>query len=137
MASPKHAGMTEPCSQIVVPQIGMGIKMDDVQIRPLPGSCPYGTECHQMFPAEEQRQLTISKNHRRPFFYIGQGLFRTAETQFHIATVKNPAVFQIFILIRAVRFQAKTFMTYGRRAKAGAGAETRRRIEGSTVKDDA
>ena len=32
MAAPKHTGVAELCPQIVIPQVGMGVEVNDMEI---------------------------------------------------------------------------------------------------------
>ena len=52
MASADHTGMAECRSQIILSEVCMGIKMNDVHSGIFFGCCPDGTKRHQMFTAQ-------------------------------------------------------------------------------------
>ena len=76
------------------------------------------------------------KDFFRPGFNPLQRRFRAAKAQFQIAAVKNPAVRQVFVLIRTVGLQSKALMAHGRGAEPGAGPEAGGGVEGSAVQDN-
>ena len=59
VAAAQHAGMAELCAQIVVPQVGVGIEVDDVQIRVFLHRSPHRAQRDQMLAAQQQRELAV------------------------------------------------------------------------------
>ena len=137
MAAADDTGMAQPCPQIIVPKIGVGIEMDDMEVRILFQGRPERSQGDKVFPAQEEGQLAVGKDGCGPFLDGRKSCLGTAEAQFQIAAVKDGRILQVPVLIGAVRFQSETLMTDGRRAETGPGTETRRGIKGGAEQDDA
>ena len=54
--------MGEGIVQVLVPQIGVGIKVDDMDIRISLCNSPEGSQRYQMFPAQQEGQLSSVQN---------------------------------------------------------------------------
>ena len=128
-----HAGVAELRAQIVVPQIGVGVKVQDMQIRIPRGQGAHRAERDEMFAADQERELPVTQDDFRPLLNIGESLLRAAEAKLQIAAVKDAAVGEIVVLIGTVRFQTKALVPDGRgaeaRARAVAGGGIKRRAE--------
>ena len=61
MAAAQDTGVAELCAQIVVPQVGMGIKVDDVEVGVFFHHGPHGTQRDQMLAAQQERELAVTK----------------------------------------------------------------------------
>lgn len=118
MAAAQHTGMAELCAEIVIPQVGVSVKMDDVQVGVFFHGSPHGPQRDEMFTAQKQGQLAIPQDLCRAGFNIHQSAFAGAEAELQISAVKHVAIGQVFILIGAVGFQAIAFVADGGRAKA-------------------
>ena len=73
VAAPHDAGVAELGAQVVVPQVGVGVKVDDVQFGVAGGHGPHGAQGDQVLPAQQQRELPVPQNLRRPGFNVQQG----------------------------------------------------------------
>ena len=73
MTAAQHAGVAQLCAEVIVPQIGVGVKMDDVQIGIFAHGCAHGTQGHEMLAAEQKRQLAVPQDLRRAGFDVHQG----------------------------------------------------------------
>ena len=105
--------MAQLCPQVIVPQIGVGVKVEDVQLREAAEHRPEAAQGDKMFSADQKRQLPVGQDLLRPGFDVGQGLFRAAEAQFQVAAVKDGAVGEVLVLIGTVGLQAKALMAHG------------------------
>ena len=61
MAAAQHTGVAQLRAQIVVPQVGMGIKVDDVEVGVFFHHGPHGTQRDQMLAAQQERELAVTK----------------------------------------------------------------------------
>ena len=68
--------------------------------------------------------------------YISKCHFTAAEAKLQISTVKYLNICKVAVLIRAVGFQSKAFMTNGRRAEPGSRSKACGRIKGRSVKNN-
>ena len=59
--APNHAGMREPNAEIIVPQVGVCVQVDNPQRRKTPDSCAHCAERDQVLPAQQERQLPVCK----------------------------------------------------------------------------
>ena len=123
MAAAQHTSVAELRAQIVVPQVGVGVEVHDMQIRVLLHRSPHGTQCDQMLTAQQQRELAVLQNFLCPGLDIGQCQLAGAEAQLQIAAVEDVKIGQVGILVGAVGLQTI--------AVAGGG------IVGGTVQHDA
>ena len=137
MAAAQHTGMAELCAEIVIPQVGVSVKMDDVQVGVFFHGSPHSPQRDEMFTAQKQGQLAIPQDLCRAGFNIHQSTFAGAEAELQISAVKHVAGGQVFILIGAVGFQAIAFVADGGRAKACAGAVAGGGIERRAVQHNA
>ena len=133
VAAAQHAGVAELCAEVIVPQIGVGVKMHNVQIRILAHRRTHCAQGDKVFPAQQQRQFAVAQNLRRTGFNIHECALRRTEAQLQVSAVKHIAVGQILVLIGAVRFQSIAFVPHGRGAKACAGAVAGGRVKRRTV----
>lgn len=137
MAAAQHTGMAELCAEIVIPQVGVSVKMNNVQVGVFFHGSPHSPQRDEMFTAQKQGQLAIPQDLCRAGFNIHQSAFAGAEAELQISAVKHVAVGQVFILIGAVGFQAIAFVADGGRAKACAGAVAGGGIERRAVQHNA
>ena len=84
VAAAQHAGMAQLCAQIVVPQVGMGIKMDDLQIRVLLHSGTHSAQGHQVLAPQQKGELAVLQNGGGPLLDIRQSGLAGAEAQLQI-----------------------------------------------------
>ena len=61
MAAAQHAGVAQLCTKVVVPQVGVGIKVDDVEAWVFLHGSPHGTQRDQMLAAQQERELAVTK----------------------------------------------------------------------------
>ena len=66
-AAAQHTGVRKFRTQIIVPQIGMCIKMDDMQIRIFLCQRLHRCQRHQVLAAQHKWYLAIPGNLHRPF----------------------------------------------------------------------
>ncbi len=59
VAAADHTGMAEPGAQIVVPQVRVGVEVEDMQVGIAPASRPHAAQGHQMLSADEQGQFAV------------------------------------------------------------------------------
>ena len=129
--------MAELCAEIVIPQVGVSVKMDDVQVGVFLHRSPHGTQCDQMLTAQQQRELAVLQDLLCPGLDIGQCQLAGAEAQLQIAAVEDVKIGQVGILVGAVGFQTIAFVSDGRRAEPCARAVASGGIVGRTVQHDA
>ena len=79
MTAPQDAGMGQLCPQIVIPQIGVGIEMDDVEVRILLHHRPHRPQCDQMLATQQQRKFPVPQYTGGTVFNIRQCRLRAAE----------------------------------------------------------
>ena len=137
MAAAQHAGVAQLCTKVVVPQVGVGIKVHDVQIRIFLHSSLHGTQRHQMFTAQQQRELAVLQDLLCAGFDVRKGALAGAEAQLQIAAVEDVKIGQVGILVGAVGLQTIAFVSDGRRAEPCARAVAGGGIVGRTVQHDA
>ena len=137
MAAAQHAGVAELCAQIVVPQVGVGIEVHDMQIRVFLHRSPHGTQCDQMLTAQQQRELAVLQDFLCPGLDIGQCQLAGAEAQLQITAVEHVKIGQVGVLVGAVSLQTIALVPDGRRAEPGAGAVAGGGIVRCTVQHDA
>ena len=130
VAPPHHAGVAELRAQVVIPQVRMRVKVDDVQVRVFPDRRPHRAQRHQVLPADEEGQLAVRQDLPGLFLNVPQGRFRRAEAQLQVPAVKYADIRQVLILVGAVGFQAEAFVADGGRAEPRAGPETGGGIKG-------
>ena len=121
MAPSDHAGMGQLRTQVIIPQIGVGIEMYDMEIRIFLPHGPDGRQSYQMFPANHKRHFSIFYYLSRPHFQVGQGCLRTAEAQLQISAVKYGAVKQVFILVWGIALQTVRLRAHRPGTEPGSG----------------
>lgn len=84
------------------------------------------------FPAD----FSLLQDFLCTILYVSKRLFTAAEAKLQISTVKYLDIHKVTILIRAVGFQSKAFMTNGRRTEPGSRTKACGRIKGSSVKNN-
>ena len=136
VAPADYAGMAQFGPQVIVPQVRVGIEVDDLDIRVLFQHCPESPQGHQVLAPHHERQFPVLEDGGRPFLNVLEGHFRTAEAQFQIPAVKNGVLFQILVLVGAVSFQPEAFVADGRRPEPGPGPEAGGGIKGRPEQDD-
>ena len=129
VAAPQHAGVAQLCAQIVVAQVGVRVKVDNVYLRVMSEYRAEAAQRHQMLAAQQHGQLAVPQDHLRPLLDVAQRLLRAAEAQLQIAAVEHRVVRQVRVLIGAVRLQHEALVPHRRRAKPRAGAEGRRGVK--------
>ena len=72
MAAAQDTGVAELCAQIVVPQVGVGIKVDDVEVGVFFHHGPHGTQRDQMLAAQQERELAVVQDLCRAALDVGQ-----------------------------------------------------------------
>ena len=75
MAAAQHTGVAQLRAEVIIPQVGVGVKMDDVQIGIFAHGCAHGTQGHKMLAAEQQRQLAVPQDLGRAGFDVHKGSF--------------------------------------------------------------
>ena len=136
MAPAHHARMAQPRPQVIVAQVRVRVKMDDVQGGKMPHRRPHAAQGDKVLAADEQRQLAGPEDLPGAGLYRLQGHLGAAEAQLQVAGVKNGGIRQVPVLVRAVGFKAKAFMPDGGGPEAGARAEAGGRVKGGAEKDD-
>ena len=114
----------------------MRIKMNNMKFRISPGDSSHSSQCHQMLSPQEQRHFSLLQDFLCTILYVSKRLFTAAEAKLQISTVKYLDIHKVTILIRAVGFQSKAFMTNGRRTEPGSRTKACGRIKGSSVKNN-
>ena len=137
VAAAQHTGVAELRAQIVVPQVGVGVKMHDMQIRVFLHRSPHSAQRDQMLAAQQQRELAVLQNLLCPGLDIGQCQLAGAEAQLQIAAVEHVKVGQVGVLVGAVGLQTVALVADGGRAEPGTGAVAGGGIVGGTVQHDA
>ena len=112
MASADDTGMTQFCTEIILSQIGMRVKMDDVHFRKTLVYCTYICQRYKMFSAQKQWHFSLFHNLIGMLFNVGKCILCIAKAQLQISAVKYKTIRQIFILIRTVCFQPEAFMAH-------------------------
>ena len=137
VAAAQHAGVAQGCPQVVVPQVGVGVKVDDVQVRVLFHGRLHRTQGHQVLAPQQQGELAVLQNFLCPGPDVCQGQLTGAEAQLQVTAVKHIKVRQVGVLVGAVGLQAVALVADGRRAEPGTGAVAGGGIVGGTVQHDA
>ena len=137
VAAAEHTGVAELGSQIVVPQVGVGVEVDDVEIRVLLHCSPHGPQRDQMFAAQQQRELAVCQNFGGAALNVGKGRLTGAEAELQVATVEDVEVGQVGVLVGAVGLQPVALVPDGSGAEPGTGAVAGGGIVGRTVQHDA
>lgn len=121
MAAAQDTGVAELCAQIVVPQVGVGIKVDDVEVGVLFHHGPHGTQRDQMLAAQQERELAVVQDLCRAALDVGQCALAGAEAELQIAAVEDVKIGQVGVLVGAVSLQTVAFVPDGSRAEPGPG----------------
>ena len=137
MAAAEDTGMAEPGTEVVVPQVGVCVEVDDVQVRVLLHCGPHGPQRDKMFAAQQERELAVLQDLFGAGFDVGQRRFAGAEAKLQIAAVENVEVGQVGVLIGAVSLQTIALVPDGSRAEPGTGAVAGGGIIRRTVQHDA
>ena len=137
VAAAQHTGVAELRAQIVVPQVGMGIEVDDVQVGVFLHRSPHRAQRDQMLAAQQQRELAVLQNFLCPGLDIGQRQLAGAEAQLQITAVEHVKIGQVGVLVGAVSLQTIALVPDSRRAEPGAGAVAGGGIVRRTVQHDA
>ena len=137
VAAAQHTGVAELCAQIVVPQVGVGVKVDDVQVGVFLHRSPHRAQGDQMLAAQQQRELAVLQNFLCARLDVRQRQLAGAEAQLQVAAVKDVKVRQVGVLVGAVGLQAVALVADGRRAEPGTGAVAGGGIIRGTVQHDA
>ena len=98
--------MGEFHSQIILSQIRVRIKMDNMHIRISLRRRAHTPQCDQMFSADHKRQFSVFQNTFRTFSDLLEHFLRTSDRQLKVAAVVYDIFRQFFILIRAVDLQS-------------------------------
>ena len=136
VAAAQHAGVAELGPEIILPQIGVGVKVDDVQLGIPRRHRPHRPQRDQVLAAQQQRQLAVPQDLRRPGFNVDEGALAAAEAEFQVAAVKDLAVGQVGVLVGAVGLDAVALMPDGRRAEPGPRPVAGGGIVGGAVQHD-
>jgi len=137
VAAAQHTGVAELGPQVVVPEVGVGVKVDDVQVRVLFHRRLHRTQGHQVLAAQQQRELAVLQNFLCAGLDVRQRQLAGAEAQLQVAAVKHIKVRQVGVLVGAVGLQAVAFVADSRRAEPGTGAVAGGGIVRRTVQHDA
>ena len=137
MAAAEDTGMAEPGTEVVVPQVGVCVEVDDVQVRVLLHGGPHGPQRDKMFAAQQERELAVLQDLFGAGFDVGQRRFAGAEAKLQVAAVENVEVGQVGVLIGAVSLQTIALVPDGGRAEPGTGAVAGGGIIRRTVQHDA
>ena len=137
VAAAQHTGMAELRPQVVVPEVGVGVKVDDVQVRVLFHRRLHRPQGHQVLAPQQQGELAVLQNFLCPGPDICQGQLAGTKAQLQVAAVKHVKVRQVGVLVGAVGLQAVALVTDGRRAEPGTGAVAGGGVVGGTVQHDA
>ena len=89
VAAADDAGMAEFRAQVVVPQVGMGVKVDDMYVGPAPLDGPAAAQGHQMLASKQHRQLACGQNLLRPALNGQQRQLRAAKAQRQVSDMTN------------------------------------------------
>ena len=133
MAAAQHTGVAQLRAEVIIPQVCVGVKMDDVQVGIFAHGCAHGTQSNKMLAAEQQRQLAVPQDLGRAGFNVHKGTFRRAEAELQIAAVKHIPIGQVLVLIGAVGLQTVAFVPHGSGAEPRAGTVTGGGIKRSAV----
>ena len=117
----------------MLPQVGVGVKMDDVQVGEAAQHRPHRTQRDQMLAPQQQRQLVVPQDFRRPGFNVVEGAFGAAKAEFQVAAVKDVKVGQVGVLVGTVRLQPKALVPDGGRPEPRAGPEAGGGVKGRAV----
>ena len=137
VAAAEDTGMAEPGTEVVVPQVGVCVEVDDVQVRVLLHGGPHGPQRDQMFAAQQERELAVLQDLFGAGFDVGQRRFAGAKAKLQVAAVENVEVGQVGVLIGAVSLQTIALVPDGGRAEPGTGAVAGGGIIRRTVQHDA
>ena len=105
MAAAEDTGVAELGTQIIVPKIGVGVKVDDVEVRVFLHGSPHGTQRDQMLTAQQQGELAVLQNLSSPGLNAGKGQLAGAEAELEVAAVKDVKIGQVGVLVGAVGLQ--------------------------------
>ena len=97
--SVEHTGMGFFHTKIIVPQIGMSVKVNDMQIRIFLCHSSNRTESDKVFSAYHARHFAVVKYFCCTVLDISQCALRIAKWQFKVATVEHIHVEKVLILI--------------------------------------
>ena len=136
MAAAEDTGVAELGTQVVVPKIGVGVKVDDVQVRVFFHGSPHGPQGDKVFAAQQQRQFAVLQDLGGPGLDVAQGQLAGAEAELQIAAVKDVKIGQVGVLVGAVSFQTVALVPDGTGAESGTGAVAGGGIVGGTVEHD-
>ena len=97
MAAAQHAGVAQLCTKVVVPQVGVGVEVDDVEVRVLLYRSPHGPQRDQMFAAQQQRELAVCQNLGGAALNVRKGRLAGAEAELQVAAVEDVEVGQLVV----------------------------------------
>ena len=81
MAAAEHTGVAQMRAEVVVPQVGMGIEVNDLEIRILRSDRAYSTERYEVLTAEQQWELFVLQDLRRAGLDVLKGHLARAEAE--------------------------------------------------------
>ena len=129
--------MAQLCAEVVVPQVGVGVEVDDVEAGVFLRHGPHSAQRHQMLAAQQEGQLAVLQDLRRPGLDVGEGCLAGAEAKLEVAAVEDVEVGEVGVLVGAVGLEAEALVPDGRRAEPCAGAVAGGGIVRRTVQHDA
>ena len=136
MAAAQHAGVAQLRAEVIVPQIGVGVKMYDMQIGIFAHRRAHRAQRDKVLAAQQKRQLSVAQNFRRAGLNVYKGTLAGTKAQLQVAAVKHIPIGQVLVLIGTVSFQTVAFVAHGRGAKARTGAVACGGIKRRTVQND-
>ena len=136
VAAAQHTGVAQLRTEIVVPQVGVGVEVDDVEAGVFLRYGPHSAQRHQMLAAQQEGQFAVLQDLCRPGLDVGEGCLAGAEAKLEVATVEDVEVGEVGVLVGAVGLEAEALVPDGRRAEPCAGAVAGGGVERCAVKHD-
>ena len=122
-ATTHDTGMTQFSAKIIVTQIRVSIKMNDMNVRILVKNSFYCPKRYKMLTTNQKRYFFIVYDLFRFSLNIFKCLFRRTEAKLQITAIKYIRIFKILILIRTICFDTKAFVAYCGRTESRTGAK--------------
>ena len=136
VAAAEDAGVAQLRAEVVVPQVGVGVEVDDVEAGVFLRHGPHSAQRHQMLAAQQEGQLAVLQDLCRPGLDVGEGGLAGAEAKLEVAAVEDVEVGEVGVLVGAVGLKAEALVPDGRRAEPCAGAVAGGGVKGSAVEHD-
>ena len=81
MAAAQHAGVAQLRAEVIVPQIGVSVKMYDMQIGIFAHRRAHRAQRDKVLATQQQRQLSVAQNFRRAGLNVYKGTLAGTKAQ--------------------------------------------------------